>query len=126
MTLTSTPLDWKVSKILIQIVTHSHQTTALLLATGDTTVDNVLHVTLQTFAKVLEHGRTTREYNVLVQASTSVNRRSLDDVVDNLWKGRQEVGRVDFGIEEDFGGKEALVTNVKVVFLPRQSGVPRS
>ena len=53
----------------------------------------------------------------LVQASTDIDRRGLNSTVDDLREGRQEIGRVDFRIEEDFRGEEALVTNVHGVLL---------
>lgn len=53
----------------------------------------------------------------LVQASTNVNGRRLNSVIDNLRKWRQKVGRVDFRIEEYFWGEEALVPNVHRVLL---------
>ena len=53
----------------------------------------------------------------LVQASTNVDGRSLNGAIYNLRKWGQEVGRVDFRIEEDFGSEEALVPNVDRVLL---------
>lgn len=120
MTFTSTPLDCA-SVLLCPVQspcgTHLHQATALLLASSNSPVHDRLDVPLQPLAKVLEHGRSTRQHNVLVQASSHINRRGLDDGVDNLRQGREEVGRVYFGVEEDLGAKEPLVSDIQVVFL---------
>ena len=53
----------------------------------------------------------------LVQASTDIDRRGLNSTVDDLREGRQEIGRVDFRIEEDFRGEEALIPDVHRVLL---------
>lgn len=53
----------------------------------------------------------------LVQASTDIDGRGLNRAVDDLRERRQEIGRVNFRIEEDFRGEEALVTNVHRVLL---------
>ena len=102
------------------------------------TVNNLLQVPLETLAKVLEHGRSTRENDVLggsvrrtrliacpcvliwtnlVQTSSDVDGRLLDDAVDDLGKRCQEVGGVDLWVEEDLRGEESLVTDVDFVFL---------
>jgi hypothetical protein len=41
----------------------------------------------------------------------------LDDVVDDLRERSEEVGGVDFRVEEDFGGEEALVPNIDRIRL---------
>lgn len=38
-------------------------------------------------------------------------------MVDHFGERGEEVGRVDFRVEEDFGGEETLVTDVNRVFL---------
>lgn len=38
----------------------------------------------------------------------------MDDAVDDGWERGQEVGRVDFRVEEDFRGEETLVTDIDV------------
>lgn len=60
---------------------------------------------------------TTNARTDLVQASTNVDGRGLNGAIDNLRKWGQEVGRVDFRIEEDLGSEEALVPNVDRVLL---------
>ncbi len=57
---------------------------------------------------------------ILIQASTDIDRRGLNSTIDDLREGRQEIGRVDFRVEKDFGGEEALVTNVHGVLLQRK------
>jgi hypothetical protein len=41
----------------------------------------------------------------------------LNDIVHNFRKGGKKVRGIDFGVEKDFRGKEALVTNIDAVFL---------
>ena len=57
----------------------------------------------------------------LVQSSAHVDWRRLDDIVDDLRERCQEVRRVDFGVEEDLGSKEAFVADVHRVIL--QQGI---
>jgi hypothetical protein len=45
--------------------TYPHVSTACRLTLGDTSVNDLLDVTLQSLSKVLVHGRTTRKDNVL-------------------------------------------------------------
>ena len=52
-----------------------------------------------------------------VETTTNIDGWLLNDVVDNLGKGSEEVWRVDFWVEEDLRGKEAFVANVNFVFL---------
>lgn len=82
------------------------------LAGADAVVDQVLDVPLQPAAKVLVQRATTREHDVLVQATTDVDGAGLDDAVDHGGQGRQEVGAVDLRVEEDLGRQEALVAHV--------------
>ena len=97
--------------------TDLHQVAAARLAAGNTTVHDGLDIPLQPLAKVFEHGGTARQDNVLVQTSTDVDGRGLDDRVDDFGQGSEEIGRVDLGVEEDFRGEETLVANVQLVFL---------
>ena len=53
----------------------------------------------------------------LVQSTADIDRRRLNDVVHNLGKRRQEVGRVDFRVEENLWREEALVSYIDIVFL---------
>ena len=97
-------------------------------------VDDLLEVPLQALAEVLEHRGSTRQHDVLptglrggkgsildsthlVETSPDIDGRLLDDGVDDFRQGREEVGRVDLGIEEDFGGEETLVADIDGVFL---------
>ena len=59
----------------------------------------------------------SHEKTDLVKSSTDINRRLLDNAVDDLGKRRKEVGGVDLWVEEDLRGEESLVTNVDFVFL---------
>jgi hypothetical protein len=36
----------------------------------------------------------------------------LNDGIDDFGKRGEEIGRVDFGIEEDFRGEETFVSNI--------------
>ena len=56
--------------IAISTLTHSHVTTAGSLAVGDTSVDDMLDISLQSPSKVLEHGRSSGKYDVLVKNTT--------------------------------------------------------
>ena len=94
-----------------------HQAATSLLASGNSSIHDSLDVSLQPLSKVLEHGGSTGQDDVLVQASSDIDWRSLDDSVNDLGEGSQKVGRVDFGVEEDFRGEETLVSDVEVVFL---------
>lgn len=71
-------------------------------------------IALQAAPKVLVQGRSSRQDNVLVEASPDVDGGRLDDTVDNSREGGQEVGGVDFGVEEDFRGEESLVSDIDV------------
>lgn len=53
----------------------------------------------------------------LVQSSPNIDGGSLDNVVDDLWQRRQEIGRNDFGVEEDLGSEEPFPSDVDSVFL---------
>lgn len=96
---------------------HLHQAPAPLLAPRNPPIHNRLDVPLQPLPKVLEHGRPPREHNVLVQIPPDVDGGGLDDRVNHFGQGGEEVGRVDFGVEEDLGSEETLVPDVEVVFL---------
>jgi len=66
---------------------------------------------------MVKHGRTSREYNILIQSTTNIDRRGLDHLVDDLGERSEEIGRVDFGVEEDFGSEETFVSYIEGVFL---------
>lgn len=38
-------------------------------------------------------------------------------MVDDLGERSEEIGRVDFGVEEDFGSEETFVSYIEGVFL---------
>ena len=97
--------------------THPKLATAGLCAIFQTAVDELLQIALQTLAEVLEHRGATRQDDVLVQSSTDVDGRLLDDAINDLGERCQEFGRVDLGVEEDLGRKEAFVANIDLVFL---------
>lgn len=83
-----------------------------LLTPPDPSIDKVSDISLQPPSKVLVQGRATTQHNVLVQASSDIDRTGLDHAIDNLWQRRQEVRAVDFGVEEDFGCQESFVAYV--------------
>jgi hypothetical protein len=83
-----------------------------LSAALDAVVDDALDVSLQAAAKVLEHGGSSREDDVLVEGTTGVDGAVLDGVVDDGGEGSQKVRAVDLGAEEDLRAEEALVTDI--------------
>jgi len=66
---------------------------------------------------MIKHGRTSRKNNVLIQPTTNIDGRGLNHLIDDLRERGEEIGRVDFGVEEDFGGEESFVSYVEGVFL---------
>jgi hypothetical protein len=55
-------------------------------------------------------------------SATDVNGGGLDDAVNNIGERGEEVGRVDFGVEEDLrGGRKSTVTSARI--LSRSSHV---
>lgn len=60
-------------------------------------------------------------YAYLVKATPNIDRRLLDDVVDNIRERGQEVGGVDLRVEEDFRCEETFVTDVDAIFLLQES-----
>lgn len=87
------------------------------LARRDPLIHDPLQIALQPPPKVIKHGAAARQDNVRVQPAADVDRRVLDHLVDDLRERGQEVGRVDLGVEEDFGGEESLVADVDRVLL---------
>jgi len=76
-----------------------------------------LNVTFQAFHEVLEHRGTTRKCNVVVKGTTSIDRTSLDSLIDNLWKRVRPITTEDFRAEKDFGSKESLISNIDLESL---------
>ena len=64
-----------VSQCQLDPITHSHVATTRSLAVSNPPVDDMLHVTLQPPAEVFEHGRTSREHNVLSDRENQINVR---------------------------------------------------
>ncbi|KAI3480684.1 hypothetical protein L1887_57163 [Cichorium endivia] len=93
----------------------AHEASTCGLACRQTPVDNRTQVLLESLAKVLEHGASATEHDVLVQPTTHVDGALLDHAVDDLGERREEVGRGDFRVEEDLGRKEAFVADVDLV-----------
>lgn len=96
----------------LDLETTTLRTTAAHLASADPRVDEVLDIALQPTPEILVQCATTRENDVLVETAPDVDGALLDDAVDDDGEGRQEVRRVDLRVEEDLGGKEALVADV--------------
>jgi hypothetical protein len=115
-------------------------TTTGSLAISDTSVDNVLDITLQPPSKVFEHGGSSRENDVLakgrqsispvllehllihfqthlIKSSSDIDRAGLNDSVNDLRKRGQEIRRIDLGIEENFRGKESFVSDIHIIPL---------
>jgi hypothetical protein len=57
----------------------------------------------------------------LVKPSSNIDRTGLNDGINDLGQGGQEVRRVDFRVEEDLGCQESLVSDVHVVTLQHMS-----
>lgn len=76
----------------------------------------------KTLTKVLKHSGASAEDDIFVKASTDVDGRLLDDAIHDFGKRGEEVRRGDFRVEEDLGGEETLVSDVKVVFLASVTG----
>ena len=53
----------------------------------------------------------------LVESSTDIDRRLLNDTIDDLRKGGKEVGGIDLRVEEYLGREETFVADVDLVFL---------
>jgi hypothetical protein len=128
--LTSTPLDYELSARTLfpgssSTPTHSHQASRPSLTSRNPAIHNSLDIPLQTLAEILEHGTSSAQHDILVQSPPNINRRRLDDSVDDFGKRRQKVGRVDFGIEKDFRREETFVTNINVVFLYVSASIQR-
>ena len=87
-------------------------TAAADLAGVDAVIHKVLDISLQPSAKIFVERAATRQDNILVQTATNVNGRLLNDAINDHGQGSEEVGAVDFGVEEDLGGEESLVPNV--------------
>ena len=87
------------------------------LARRDPLIHDPLQIALQPPPKVIKHGAAARQDNVRVQPAADVDRRVLDHLVDDLRERGQEVGRVDLGVEKDFGREEPLVADVDRVLL---------
>lgn len=85
---------------------------AACLGRPDPRVDQMPDVALQAAAEILVEGGAAGQDDILVEAAADVDGGGLDDAVDDGGQRRQEVGRVDFRVEEDFGGEEALVADV--------------
>ena len=64
---------------------------AELFADFQPRIHDALNVSLEPSAKVFEHGRSTRQDNVLVQRSPHVYRAVLNDRIHNLGDGSREI-----------------------------------
>jgi len=88
-----------------------------LLRNLHTFVDSTLEISLQSSTEIFEHGASTREDDVGIETSTSVDRTALDGLIDNDRKRSEEIRRENFRVEEQLGSKESLVTNINDVLL---------
>lgn len=57
----------------------------------------------------------------LVESTSNIDWRLLDDIVDNLREGCKEIRGIDLRIEEDLWGKESFIPDVDGVFLVDES-----
>lgn len=67
-----------------------------------------------------------RLHAYLVKTTSHINGGLLDHIIDDLRERGQEVGGVDFWVEENLGGEEALISNINAVFLVARVSVRRS
>jgi len=95
-----------------RVETNLNAATAEDLRLLDAVINGPLDITLQTLGEILEHGGASREHNVLVQTTTSVDGGALDHLVNDLWEGSEEVRAGNLGVEEDLRSEETLVANV--------------
>lgn len=84
------------------------------LSTG---VDKALDITLETSPKVLVQGGSSRENDILVEATASIDGAGLDSLIDKDGEGSKEIARVNLGVEEHLGGEETLITYIDGVGL---------
>ena len=76
----------------VQVETHRQFASTQLFTDFEPGVANTLDISLQPPTKILKHGRSTRQYYVLVQWPSHINRAVLNDCVNNFWYGRREIG----------------------------------
>jgi len=88
-----------------------------LLGDLHTFVDGTLDVSLQSSSEIFEHGASTGEDDVGVETSTGVDRTALDGLVDDDRERSEEIRGENFGVEEQLGCEESLVTDVDDVLL---------
>ena len=53
----------------------------------------------------------------LIESSTDIDRRLLNDTIDDLREGGKEVGGIDLRVEEYLRREETFVADVDLVFL---------
>ena len=63
-----------------------------LLTDFEPSVANTFDISLQSSTKILKHGRSTRQYNVLIQWPSHINRAVLNDCVNNFGYRRRKIG----------------------------------
>lgn len=102
--------------------TRPHQTATCRFARSESLIHNSTQVFLETLTKVLEHGASTAEDNVLVESTTDVDGRLLNHAIHHFRKRGEEVGRRNFGVEKDLGRKESFVPHIDRV-LATSDGV---
>src|SRR5690606_20474482 len=83
-----------------------------LLTPPNPSIHKMSDISLQPASKVFVQCAASTQYNVLIQSSPDINRRALDNAVDNLRQRRKEFGAVNLRVEKDFRCKETFVTNV--------------
>ena len=88
--------------------------TRQLLAPLDPVIDGTLDITLETLTEITEHSGTTRQDDVLVETTTTIDGAALDGVIDNLGERDQKVRGEDLGVEEGLRTQETFVSNIDV------------
>jgi len=79
-----------------------HQATAQLLTPLHTSVHTAFDISMETFVETLEHGRASREDNILVQPTAGIYGTALNHIVNHLGQRHQEIRGDDLRIKKDF------------------------
>ena len=77
---------------LQQMETYRQFASTKLFTDFEPSVANTFDISLQSSTKILKHGRSTRQYNVLIQWPSHINRAVLNDCVNNFGYRRRKIG----------------------------------
>lgn len=96
----------------LHIQTTTPCTSAASLTGVNAVFNKMFDISLQSTAKVLVERRATGKNDILVETTTNIDGRGLNDAIDNCRQGCQEIRGVNLRVEEDFRCKETLVANI--------------